>query len=232
MESLTPSTASGEINSTLSDILLSGTNAIDTIFSHLPPAPAFSPTAEPLGSSVYHRQKELLRRFSHHTRVASLKTGSKKKNLYRGVRQRHWGKWVAEIRLPQNPMRLWLGTYDCPELAAYAYDRAAYKLCGEYARLNFPQLADGGGDCSERLRGLSSVVDSKIQALSRRMSKKGGAGGKRGEKRREAAEESSSTVSVENLMGSGGGGEMEVGQCSIARAPSFDAELIWELLAN
>ncbi|KAI3957393.1 hypothetical protein MKW98_003114 [Papaver atlanticum] len=50
---------------------------------------------------------------------------------YRGVRERPWGKFAAEI----------------PEEAALAYDRAAYKMRGAKALLNFTLdvVKDDGG---------------------------------------------------------------------------------------
>ncbi|OIT28680.1 dehydration-responsive element-binding protein 2g, partial [Nicotiana attenuata] len=94
------------------------------------------------------------------------------------VRQRTWGKWVAEIREPvynSNGKRLWLGTFSTAVEAAIAYDEAAKVLYGHNAILNFPdycvqnsELANYSTSVSiARTTSLgsseSSVEDSRIE---------------------------------------------------------------------
>lgn len=89
--------------------------------------------------------------------------------IYKGVRQRN-GKWVCELRQPNNKNRVWLGTFPHPDMAAIAYDVAALAFKGESASLNFPHAATSLPRLSSRTSSIRAIQFAAMQAAEKHFS--------------------------------------------------------------
>jgi hypothetical protein len=94
------------------------------------------------GNPLDNRRRNL-RRATHSQNAANCKKWQRAtSSKYKGVtRHKKRNRWVAQIGV--NGRRLYLGSFADERAAAEAYDQAARKFFGGFARLNFPLQRKG-----------------------------------------------------------------------------------------
>lgn len=110
-----------------------------TIYMHrLLMQPTRGMQVDHINTNKIDNRRENLRLVTASQNARNCSKSKNNKSGYKGVYKHHEGKkpWKAQILADGKAVSI--GYYETPEEAAKAYDEAAVKYFGEYARLNFP----------------------------------------------------------------------------------------------